>query len=70
MMPAQAPDFTYSCQASAEHFEQSAEFPLLRNRGLGPLAVEGDLDNSDHGRAKDRGFGEAAGGPVTQSGHL
>src|SRR6516164_8679920 len=33
------PDFTYSCQASAEHIEQSAEFALLRNRSLGPLAV-------------------------------
>ena len=33
------PDFTYSCQASAEHFQQCAEFLLLRNRGLGPLAV-------------------------------
>jgi hypothetical protein len=29
----------YSCQASAEHFQQCAEFPLLRNRGLGPLAM-------------------------------
>jgi hypothetical protein len=28
-----------SCQASAEHFQQCAELPLLRNRGLGPLAV-------------------------------
>ena len=28
-----------SCQASAEHFQQCAEFLLLRNRGLGPLAV-------------------------------
>src|SRR5262245_28848848 len=28
-----------SCQASAEHFQQCAEFPLLRNRGLGALAV-------------------------------
>src|SRR5262249_23048212 len=36
---AQAPDFTYSCQASTEHFEQCAEFALLCNRGLGPLAV-------------------------------
>jgi hypothetical protein len=27
------------CQASPEHFQQCAEFPLLRNRGLGPLAV-------------------------------
>jgi len=27
------------CQASAEHFQQCAEFLLLRNRGLGPLAV-------------------------------
>ena len=27
------------CQASAEHFQQCAEFPLLCNRGLGPLAV-------------------------------
>jgi hypothetical protein len=32
-------DVTCSGQASAEHFEQCAEFPLLRNRGLGPLAV-------------------------------
>src|SRR5262249_40656004 len=39
MMPAQAPDLTYSGQASAEHFEQSAEFALLRNRRLGPIAV-------------------------------
>jgi hypothetical protein len=38
-MPAQAPDFTYSCQASTEHFQQRAEFSLFRNRGLGPLAV-------------------------------
>jgi hypothetical protein len=29
----------YSCQASAEHFQQCAEFLLLRNRGFGPLAV-------------------------------
>jgi hypothetical protein len=28
-----------SCQASAEHFQQCAEVPPLRNRGLGPLAV-------------------------------
>jgi hypothetical protein len=28
-----------SCQASAEHFQQCAEFLPLRNRGLGPLAV-------------------------------
>ena len=26
-------------QASAEHFQQCAEFPLLRNRGLSALAV-------------------------------
>jgi hypothetical protein len=26
-------------QASAEHFQQCVEFPLLRNRGLGPVAV-------------------------------
>src|SRR5262249_35533290 len=39
MMPAQAPDFTYSCQAGTEHFEQCTEFLPLRNRGLGPLAV-------------------------------
>src|SRR5262252_5763095 len=39
MMPAQALDFTYPCQASAEHFQQCAEFLPLRNRGLGPLAV-------------------------------
>jgi hypothetical protein len=31
--------FTCSAQAGAEHFQQCAEFPLLRNRGLGPLAV-------------------------------
>jgi hypothetical protein len=37
--PAQAPDFTYSCQASTEHFEQCAEFALLGNRRLGLLAV-------------------------------
>jgi hypothetical protein len=29
----------YSCQASAEHFQQSAEFPLLCNCRLGPFAV-------------------------------
>src|SRR6516164_6487527 len=28
-----------SCLASTEHFQQCAEFPPLRNRGLGPLAV-------------------------------
>ena len=28
-----------SCQAGAEHFQQCAEFALLCNRGLGPLAV-------------------------------
>ena len=38
-MPAQALDFMYSSQASAEHFQQCAEFLPLRNRGLGPLAV-------------------------------
>jgi hypothetical protein len=27
------------CQASAEHLEECAEFSLLRNRGLGALAV-------------------------------
>ena len=32
-------DATHSPQASVEHFQQCAEFPLLRNRGLGPLAV-------------------------------
>ena len=31
--------FMCSCQASAEHFQQCAEFLPLRNRGLGPLAV-------------------------------
>jgi hypothetical protein len=30
---------TCSCQASAEHFQHCAEFPPLRNRALGPLAV-------------------------------
>jgi hypothetical protein len=34
-----APSRRISCQASAEHFQQCAEFLLLRNRGLGPLAV-------------------------------
>ena len=38
-MPAQALDFMYSSQASAEHFQQRAVFLPLRNRGLGPLAV-------------------------------
>jgi len=28
-----------SCQPSAKHFQQCAEFLPLRNRGLGPLAV-------------------------------
>jgi hypothetical protein len=28
-----------SCQASAKHFQQRAEFVPLRNRGLGALAV-------------------------------
>jgi hypothetical protein len=32
-------DFTCSGQAIAEHFQQCALFALLRNRGLGPLAV-------------------------------
>jgi hypothetical protein len=32
-------DFTYSCQTSAEHSQQCAEFLPLRNRGLGSLAV-------------------------------
>src|SRR5262249_61452932 len=31
--------FYDSCQASTEHLEECAEFPLLRNRRLGPLAV-------------------------------
>jgi hypothetical protein len=34
-MPAQALDFMYSSQASAEHFEQCAEFALLGDRGFG-----------------------------------
>ena len=38
-MPAPALHFMYSCQASAEHFQQCAEFLPLGNRGLGPLAV-------------------------------
>jgi len=33
------PDVTHLSQASAEQFQQCAEFLLLRNRGLGPLAV-------------------------------
>jgi hypothetical protein len=32
-------DVACSGQARAEHFQQCAEFPLLRNRGFGPLAV-------------------------------
>ena len=32
-------DFTCSCQTGAKHFEQCTEFLLLRNRGLGALAV-------------------------------
>src|SRR5947208_466178 len=32
-------DFAYSRQTGAEHFQQCAQFALLRNRGLGPLAV-------------------------------
>jgi hypothetical protein len=40
----QSPDLlthfsTFSCQTSAEHFQQCAEFLPLRNCGLGPLAV-------------------------------
>jgi len=31
---------THSSQASAEHFQQRAEFLPLRDRGLGPLAIE------------------------------
>jgi hypothetical protein len=33
------PNHTRLCQASPEHFQQCAEFPLLRNRGLRALAV-------------------------------
>jgi hypothetical protein len=36
-------DFMYSDQASSDHFPQCAEFLLLRNRGLGPLAVHAAL---------------------------
>src|SRR6516225_10232097 len=32
-------DVSPLCHASAEHFQKCAEFPLLRNRGLGPFAV-------------------------------
>jgi hypothetical protein len=32
-------DLTYSCQTSAEHLQQCAEFLPLRNRILGALAV-------------------------------
>src|SRR5262245_53433597 len=39
MMPEYRPLPLCSFQASAEHFQQCAEFALLRNRGLGPLAV-------------------------------
>src|SRR6516164_5673939 len=38
-MPAPALHFMYSCQSSAEHSQQCAEFLPLRNRRLGPLAV-------------------------------
>jgi hypothetical protein len=31
-------DITYSCQAGAEHFQQSAKFLPFGNRGLGSLA--------------------------------
>jgi hypothetical protein len=31
--------YVFSSQASAEHFQQCAEFPLLRNCGLRALAV-------------------------------
>jgi len=37
-----APDFTYSCQASTEHFEQCDEFALLPNRRLGALGATED----------------------------
>ena len=38
--PNHAPlDVTCSCQTSAEHFQECAEFPLLRNRRFGPLPV-------------------------------
>ena len=38
---AEATHFSFACsfQASAKHFQQRAEFLLLRNRGLSPLAV-------------------------------
>jgi hypothetical protein len=43
---------TSSCQPSAEHFEQCAKFPLLRNRGLGPLAVTAlAIDARQEGRS-------------------
>jgi hypothetical protein len=32
-------DLACSGQTSAEHFQQCAEFLLLRNRGFGPLTV-------------------------------
>ena len=34
------------CQASARHFQQRAEFLLLRNCGLGPLARHGCIAHS------------------------
>jgi len=40
-----APSRRISCQASAEHLQQCAEFALLRNRGLGPLAVTVQLED-------------------------
>jgi len=42
MMPAQAPRFTYSCQASTEDFEQRAEFALLRPRHQRPRSRAAD----------------------------
>ena len=50
MMPAQALDFAYSCQASTEHFEQCDEFPLVRNDGLDPLAVTVPIPFAGRGR--------------------
>jgi hypothetical protein len=50
-----------SCQASAEHFQQCAEFLLLRNRGLGPLEQSKEIRMAKGG--KRAGAGRPAGSP-------
>src|SRR5262249_44830804 len=46
---AQAPDFTYSCQASTEHFEQCATVPAYRSLAIGRRYI-----SLNHGRLKPR----------------